>query len=45
MGGNCKLKLPNTLILTGKVKSSIQKDKSLVDFMTAKGGKYVLIGS
>ena len=45
LGGNCKFKLPNTLKLTGKAKLSTQKDKSLVDFMTEKGGKYVLIGS
>ena len=45
MGGNCKLKLPDTLMLTEKAKLSIQKDKFLADFMTAKGGKYVLIGS
>ncbi|PWK18098.1 alpha-L-fucosidase 2 [Arcicella aurantiaca] len=45
LGGICKLKVPNTLKLTGKSKLSTQKDKSLVDFMTEKGGKYTLIGS
>jgi alpha-L-fucosidase 2 len=45
LGGICKLKVPNTLKLTGKAKLSTQKDKSLVDFMTQKGGKYILIGS
>ena len=45
LGGNCKLKVPNALKLTGKVKLLTQKDNSLVDFMTEKGGKYVLIGS
>jgi hypothetical protein len=38
------LKVPNTLKLTGKAKLSTQKDNSLVDFMTEKGGKYTLIG-
>ena len=45
LGGICKLKVPNTLKLNGKAKLSTQKDKSLVDFMTEKGGKYTLIGS
>ena len=44
LGGNCTLTLPNTLKLTGKAKLLTQKDKSLVNFMTEKGGKYVLIG-
>jgi alpha-L-fucosidase 2 len=44
LGGICKLKVPNTLKLTGKAKLSTQNDKSLVDFMTQKGGKYTLIG-
>jgi alpha-L-fucosidase 2 len=44
LGGICKLKVPNTLKLTGKTKLSIQKDKSLVNFTTEKGGKYTLIG-
>ena len=45
LGGNCRLKVSNALKLTGKVKLLTQKDNSLVDFMTEKGGKYVLIGS
>jgi len=44
LGGICKLKVPNTLKLKEKAKLSTQKDNSLVNFMTVKGGKYTLVG-
>ena len=44
LGGNCKIKTPNALKLEGKSKLISEKDKTVFDFMTVKGGKYVLVG-
>jgi alpha-L-fucosidase 2 len=44
LGGNCKVKLPEPLKLEGKGKLILSSDKTVYDFMTVKGGKYVLIG-
>ena len=44
LGGNCKIKLPNPLKLEGKGKLISDNDKTVFDFMTVKGGKYLLGG-
>ncbi len=44
LGGNCKLKLPNTLKLEEKVRLVSSKDSSVFDIMTVKGGRYLLVG-
>lgn len=44
LGGNCKIKTPNALKLEGKSKLISEKDKTVFDFMTVKGGKYILVG-
>ena len=44
VGGNCKIKVPNSLKLIGKGKLISETDKTIFDFMTVKGGKYLLVG-
>lgn len=43
VGGMCKIKVPNSLQLAGKSKLKSENDKTIFDFMTVKGGKYVLV--
>jgi alpha-L-fucosidase 2 len=44
LGGNCKLKLPNALKLEGKGRLVSLKDGLVFDFVTVKGGRYILVG-
>ena len=44
LGENCKIKLPNPLKMEGKGKLISGNDKTVFDFITVKGGKYVLVG-
>jgi alpha-L-fucosidase 2 len=42
LGGNCIIKTPNTLQLTGKQSLKKAKNFNAYEFQTVKGGVYVL---